>query len=457
MRRSGRLSSTPGSIKVDPSSWWGRVSFALTIVPLAAAVESGVWQDETTPAVSILGLSVGGERQGQKDDLQLPEMRRAVRAWKRVWLCDDDDIATRVRLDMPVHDSLQERVRRAQWAAHLESLDAVDALYGEEFEKLPSNAEREFARGWCRAARLFAEAAAHTNLDQCLLPLGAGYAPERILIDDDDTVPGATTAADEQPQPLESVPYGPPDLIAEAESDSAVVALNTRRCVASVRWLGSLRAPVFGTLRHLWRRSCASYPARRGAAQVLRKACYGGRGAKAAAWGKAFLFMFVPNLNYRKLTFPLGVDPAEEVEYDPEFKFYDFSKPSPQPPGSLPLNPLQWPWYDGRRPDPSAGLSGAGWGEDDDGLLWSSEIGGMFPPGAIPVDGSFEARQRREREIMEDLRAAKERQASAGGSDDDREVGRHGEGGTGGELDAPNDAVAKPGEGEGVTSADVFL
>lgn len=463
MRRSGRLSSTPGSVKVDPSSWWGRVSFALTIVPLAAAVESGVWQIEGTPAVSILGLGMGGERQGQKDDLKLPEMRRAMRAWKRVWCFEDPDIASRVLLDMPVHDSLQERIRRVQWAAHLESLDAVEALYGEEFNKLPSKAEREFARGWCRAARLFAEAAAHTDLDRCLIPLGAGYAPERILVggddDDDDTVPSATASVDNESQPLESVPYGPPDLIAEAENDP-VVALNTRRCVASVRWLGTLPVPVFGTLRRLWRRSCASYPARRAGARVLRKACYGGWGVKSAAWGKAFLLMFVPNLNYRKLTFPLGVDPAEEVEYDPEFKLYDLPKPSPRPAGSLPLNPLQWPWYNGRRPDPSAGLPGAGWGEDDDGLLESLTAGGMFPPGEIPVDGSFEARQRREREIMEDLRVAKERQTSANGSDDNGEVGRRGKAGSdvGGGLNITHDAVAEPEEGEGARLTDnVFM
>ncbi|CAB1110617.1 unnamed protein product [Ectocarpus sp. CCAP 1310/34] len=218
MRRSGRLSSTPGSIKVDPNSWWGRVSFALTIVPLVAAVESGAWDDDQVAAISVLGVS--GDGSGRNDDLQLPELRRAVRAWRRVWRFRDPDIADRVVLDMPVHDSLQERVRRAQWAAHLESLDAVEALYGKEFDMLPSKAEREFARGWCRAARLFAAAAAHTNLERCLLPLGAGYAPERLLTDDDDFL---TAAARKQgPRSLESVPFGPPDLVAEAERDSAV-------------------------------------------------------------------------------------------------------------------------------------------------------------------------------------------------------------------------------------------
>lgn len=422
MRRSGRLSSTPGSIKVDRGSWWGRVSYALTIIPLAAAVECGA-------AVSILGLGGGGggdsgsDGQGLKDDLQLPQLRRAVRAWKRVWSFSDPDIATRLQMNLPVHDSLQERVRRAQWAAHLESLDAVDALYGEEFDGLPSEAEREFARGWCRAARLLSEAAAHTNLDRCLLPLGAGYAPERMLTGDDDD--GA--AADDEDAAGGAVAGA----TAEEESsgafedscDLAVVALNTRRCVASVRWLGTLRTPVFGALLRFWRRSCVSYPARREAARVLRRACYGGRRAKAVAWARSCLFMFVPDLNYRKLSFPLGVDPAEVVDYDPDFSLADASKPRPRPPGSLPSNPLQWPWYSGRRPDEHAETAGAGWGEDDDGLLeGSAVVGGLFPRGREPVDRSFEALQRREREIMKDLRAAKEyydkrKSSEEGGSD----------------------------------------
>ncbi|CBN76777.1 expressed unknown protein [Ectocarpus siliculosus] len=355
--------------------------------------------------------------------------------------------------------SIKERIRRAQWAAHLESLDAVEALYGKEFDMLPSRAEREFARGWCRAARLFAVAAAHTNLERCLLPLGAGYAPERLLTDDDDFL---TAAARKQgPRSLESVPFGPPDSVAEAERDSAVVALNTRRCVTSVRWLGTLRAPVLAGLCRLWRRSCASYPARRRVARVLREACYGGRRAKAAAWAKSFLFLFVPDLNYRKLTFPLGVDPAEEVEYDPDFEPRDFSKPYPRPVGSRPLNPLQWPWYEGRRPDPSAGLPGGeGWGEDDDGLLASpsavAAAGGMFPPGREPVDGSFEAGQRREQEVMEDLRALgynlDEREGSKGGSGDgearhrgSREGGSGSSGGRGAKSGARG---AAPGEGK---------
>ncbi|CAN0089410.1 unnamed protein product [Ectocarpus sp. 12 AP-2014] len=355
--------------------------------------------------------------------------------------------------------SIKERIRRAQWAAHLESLDAVEALYGKEFDMLPSKAERDFAQGWCRAARLFAVAAAHTNLERCLLPLGAGYAPERLLTDDDDFL---TAAARKQgPRSLESVPFGPPDLVAEAERDSAVVALNTWRCVASVKWLGTLRAPVFAGLCRLWRRSCASYPARRRAARVLREACYGGRRAKAAAWAKSFLFLFVPNLNYRKLTFPLGVDPAEEVEYDPDFEPLDFSKPYPRPVGSRPLNPLQWPWYEGRRPDPSAGLPGGeGWGEDDDGLLASpgavAAAGGMFPLGREPVDGSFEAGQRREQEVMQDLRAlgynVDEREGSNGGSGDGEARRRgsreSGSGSSGGRSAKSGAGGAAPGEGK---------
>lgn len=408
------------------------MSYALTIVPLAAAVESGPWHKEEVRGISFLGL--GGEGHPQTDDLQLPEMQRAVRAWRRVWRFSDQDIADRVLLEMPVHDSLQERFRRAQWAAHLESLHAVETLYREEFDKLPSDAEREFARGWCRAARLFAEAAAHTDLDRCLFPLGAGYAPERMLTDGDESSGSLKEG---------KVHGGPLDLVAEIDSEgnddeSAAVALHTRRCVASVRWLGTLRAPVFGSLRLLWRRSCASYPARRQAARVLRDACYGRRRAKAAAWGKSFLFLFVPDVNYRKLTIPLGVDEAEEVEYDPEFMLRDYSRPPPRPAGSVPLNPLQRPWYDGRRPDPSAGM---GWDEDDDGLIEISEVamGGMFPRGREPVDNSFEAMQRREREIMEDLRAAREKMESEARN-------RSREGSSGGGVNAAGAGAARGGE-----------
>lgn len=403
MRRSGRLSSTPGSIKVDRGAWWGRVSYALTIIPLAAAIESDLWDEET---VSIL----------DGEDLQLPEMQRAIRAWRRVWSFNDGDIALRVLMDFPVHDSLQERVRRAQWAAHLESLNAIEALYGKEFDALPSSAEREFARGWCRAARLFAVAAAHTNLDRLIFPLGAGYPPERMLMED------KAGADDASKNSLVSVPYGPPHLVVEAKADP-VATIKTRRCVNSVRWLGRLRLPVFTGLRLLWRRSCVSYPARREAARLLRHACYGGKRAKAAAWGKSFLFLFVPNFNYRKLTPPFGVDVAEEVEYDPDLKPRDPVKAPPRPAGSYPLNPLQWPWYDGRRPDPSSG----GPDEDDDGLAGPGE--GMFPRGRAPADISFEALQRREREIREDLRRAKERvlaRNSKWGSNKTRRVDRAG-------------------------------
>lgn len=413
MRRSGRLSSKPGSIKVDEQSWWGRVSYTLTIVPLAAAAESGLCDEGS---VSILG----------GDDLQLPEMQRAVRAWRRVWLHSDADIATRVLLDMPVHDSLMERVRRAQWAAHVESLDAVEALYKKEFDALPSSAEREFARGWCRASRLLAVAAAHTNLDRLLLPLGAGYPPERYLTDSN-----ACDAISEDS--LEGVPYGPLYLVEEAKADPAV-ALGTRRCVKSFRWLGNLRAPAFATLRFLWRRACVSYPARRGAARVLRGACLGGKRAKAAAWGKLLVFTLIPDLNYRKLTPPFGVDPAEEVEYDPDMPLRDPAKLPKRPAGSRPLNPLQWPWYDGRRPDPAAvggtgEAEGGGWDEDDDGL--GSSAGGMFPSGKVPTDIRFDTLQQRKENILRIVRKAEARRRQREGPEGNSEASG-GEGGRGG-------------------------
>lgn len=411
MRRSGRLSSTPGSIKVDRDSWWGRVSYALTIVPLAAAVECGLWDgNENNARGSGIAILDGY-------DLQLPEMRRAVRAWRRVWRFEDEDVATRLVKGLPVHDALQERIRRIQWAAHLESLDAVLALYGREFDALPSIAEQEFARGWCRAARLFAVAAAHTNLDKLIFPLGAGFAPERTLTTEDEVV-GVDTAADGTC--LEGIPYGPPELVTEAESDPET-QVKTRRCVSSVRWLGTMRAPAFATLRYLWSRACGSYPARRGAAVALRRACYGSRRAKVTAWGKSILFMLVPDLNYRKLTLPLGVDPAVQADYDPDTEPRDPKRPPPVPRrrGSRPLNPLQWPWYDGRRPDP---LLEGGPDEDNDGLI-GSQGGGMFPPGVAPPDMSFEALQKIERDIRDDLQRMRDRLAERKRSHSDGDHG----------------------------------
>lgn len=382
MRRSGRLSpNTPGSIKIDRESWWGHVSYALTIAPLAAAVESGVFEDHSS-GVSIL----------DGEELQRPEMRRVVRAWRRVWLYSDPDITTRVTLDLPVHDSLQEGLRRAQWAAHLESLSAVEALHGAALDALPP-AEREFARGWCRAARLFAVAAAHTDLDKLIFPLGAGYPPERILEEkEEDASDGSHAAAG---RACESVPYGPLHVVAEAEDDP-VVRRNTQRCVRTVRWLGTLPGPAFAVLCLLWRRACVSYPARRGAARALRRACYGGLRGKAGAVGRSIAYMFVPNLNYRKLSPPFGIDPAEEVEYDPELEPGDPLKLKPRPPGSRPLNPLQQPWYDGPRPQVRDGRPDE---DGDDGL--GSSAGGMFPPGTEPPDMGFEAYEIAKKKIEE--------------------------------------------------------
>lgn len=389
------------------------MSFALTIAPLAAAIGSEIWPN----GVSILDAK----------ELQRPEMKRAVRAWRRVWRYSNVEISQRLLVDMPVHDALREDLRRVQWAAHLESLDAVEALYLGSLDALPQ-AEREFARGWCRAARLFALSAAHTNLDKLIFPLGAGYPPERIL--------GAGEKECDSSDALESVPYGPQHLVAEAKAD-LVAQRNTRRCVQSVRWLGVLPGPAFTALRLLWRRACVSYPARRGAARILRQACYGAAGAKAGALGRSIMYMFVPNINYRKLTPPFGIDPAEEVEYDSDLIKRDPTKILPRPPGSYPLNPLQRPWYEGPRPQQRLGVVPEE--DDDDGL--GGAYGGMFPPGTEVPNMGIEATERQEKEQEKKLRRANERirdmiDRGRGGDSDRSRRGEHGKGGGNGRLSA---------------------
>lgn len=352
MKRSGRLSAAPGSIKVDRGSWWGHVSFALTIVPLAAAAESGAFGD----AISILDA----------DDLRRPPMRRAVRAWQRVWCNTDPIIVERLQRREPVHDVLQEGIRRAQWAAHLESLEAVEALYTDAFLALPPG-EREFASGWCRVARLFAAAAAHNSLDKVIFPLGGGCSPEQVI--------GAREGAEGGDPGLED------GALADAEPDRTLAQRKTRRCARSLRWLGKLPGPAFAVLAFLWRRSCVSYPARRSAVRRLHRLCYGGVGGKAAAVTRSIAFMLVPDINYRKMTLPLGIDPVEHVEYDPDYEPPDPDRPAPRPPGAPILNPLQRPWYDGPRP-----------GGRDDGPIENDDDGfgevpmGLYPLGTEPAD-----------------------------------------------------------------------
>ncbi|CAN0540084.1 unnamed protein product [Ectocarpus sp. 12 AP-2014] len=80
----------------------------------------------------------------------------------------------------------------------------------------------------------------------------------------------------------------------------------------------------------------------------------------------------------------------------------------------------------------------------------------MFPLGREPVDGSFEAGQRREQEVMQDLRAlgynVDEREGSNGGSGDGEARRRgsreSGSGSSGGRSAKSGAGGAAPGEGK---------
>lgn len=103
-----------------------------------------------------------------------------------------------------------------------------------------------------------------------------------------------------------------------------------------------------------------------------------------AAVTRSLVFMLVPDLNYRKLVPPFGIDPVEEVEYDPQFKPRNPEQPVPRPHGS-PVNPLQRPWYDGPKPQ----LREEGPIEDDDdgfGVAGRQ----LFLPGMEPSYVSFD-------------------------------------------------------------------
>ncbi|CAM9432418.1 unnamed protein product [Choristocarpus tenellus] len=380
MRRSGRLSSTPGSIKVDSSSWWGHVSYALTVAPLSAALECGLWPD----SIPIIGC----------EELKQPPMARAIRAWRRVWLYQSEDIAFRAFLNLPVHDTLTEGLRRKHWAAVLESLHAVEVLHRSEFELLPWE-EQKFAKGWLRTAKLLAAAAAPSDLDGMLLSLGAGYLPERLLR--------------ETSNGMEHVPYSaslPEGEGGQGEGDDdEVTRRKTRRFIRSLHWLGSLPDPAWGIALWAWKRACASYPARRAAPRTLHRWAHGGPVPRAWASVHALLCTMVPDLNYRKLTPPFGVDPAEDVEYDPAYQTPENDGHGFEVDENELLNALQRPWYDGPRPDlesTSSKVGGQGGWEDED-------EDGLFPPGVDPSNLSDKAYQQIEDEILEDFRMASNR------------------------------------------------
>jgi hypothetical protein len=171
--RSGRLTSpdTPPG-RITPESWWGSCNYALSILPLIAAMCAG-----TIPPLEILlpagyphKFAAGGGRAGAF--VVPPAFDAGMSAWQ--------DYFRQVET-FPGGDV--EPLRFASWRAHLLTITAASALYADDAARY-STAERSFGAGWIRMVDFLGVAAWRTDLNY-MLEFGQGVLPERMMTDAD--------------------------------------------------------------------------------------------------------------------------------------------------------------------------------------------------------------------------------------------------------------------------------
>ncbi|HEY0254106.1 MAG TPA: Leg1-related protein, partial [Kofleriaceae bacterium] len=127
-KESGRLGE--GDV-IDPKSWWGACNFALSVVPYAAAMATGLVPREV---------------------LDVSAYTAAMPHWHGAFH----------RLTQLDHDADLEPLRFAIWRAHLASITIAVERHAAELSRLPSD-EQRFARGWVRMVDLFGAAALRTD------------------------------------------------------------------------------------------------------------------------------------------------------------------------------------------------------------------------------------------------------------------------------------------------------
>ncbi|CAM9209307.1 unnamed protein product [Chrysoparadoxa australica] len=240
--QSGRLGRARG-IAVDANSWWGLVSYALSIPPL---------------------LAVEDIRQGHDPVIVMPNLERVggkgVRAWKRVWNIRNEELASRIMCNLPIHGVQEQNLLAVYWAAIFASIDeATSGHAGQRLFAELSPDEQEFAAGWLRHLSMLRDARAGVMADFRLL---------------------------EDPQYLQR--------------------------------LGRHRSSQLG--KWWWSKVCGTYHRRKLVPGALADALLRGRWHARA---KLALIGLLPPINYRLFTFPLGVDPAEQVIADPRYEGSD--------------------------------------------------------------------------------------------------------------------------------------
>lgn len=171
--RSGRLTlaNTPAG-QIDPNAPWGYGNYALSVIPLLAAMRCGL-----LPTLDILPAIGHSDFEYGSGSAIPPLFVNAVGEWQRFYgllrqLRPGDDL---------------EPMRVELWRAHFFSLTAIEPALHEHALKYSSQNELDFLLGWIRMVDFLGAAAWRTDLNY-MLDNGIGWLPERPLTDAD--VPG---------------------------------------------------------------------------------------------------------------------------------------------------------------------------------------------------------------------------------------------------------------------------
>lgn len=170
--RSGRLTlpTTPEG-RIDANSVWGYGNYALSIIPLIAAIRCGM-----IAPVGILAPDASDFEYAHNGQIP-PLFVNAVGEWQRFYGL----------LDAAQPGSHLEPLRVELWRAHFASLTAIEPSLHRVGLKYSSQNELDFLLGWVRMVDFLGVAAWRTDLIY-MLDNGLGWLPERVLTDDD--VPG---------------------------------------------------------------------------------------------------------------------------------------------------------------------------------------------------------------------------------------------------------------------------
>jgi hypothetical protein len=264
--KSGRLCATAAE-----RGWWERLSLLLSLAPVLARQRVKA-SDE--PGVVIIG---GGE-------LNRQELAPVLDAWEIFWREDAESadnlpMIRRLMRRKPLHFSQEEMLRKPFWEAKATAIETALHLYENELEELGTT-ERTFALGWARSQLLQAAALAPCDEEE-LMATGTGFLPEMVLDE---------AAA---------------SLLADKETARYVARVSRLGCLSSKAWCARLTRT---------RRACRTGPGRFWTGRLLKRAERTSRLHEILLHARINLCSAFPDVNYRKLSLPLGIDPLFDAD-----------------------------------------------------------------------------------------------------------------------------------------------